>query len=248
MIKNILIVSICTLWFVGCASKNSKYVGINESQKDGLLSSDSKVVIKPIYDEIGIFKGDHKKYEHPHLANLHWLHNIEDYEYAIVKYNNKYGIINKKSELLLMTVYDEIGPFFNGFAKITENGKVGLINEKFEIVLKPKYEEVEQFYNEVAYVKTQSGLFGCIDKKMNLIIKPQFDRIYLEVNNYARVVKEKKWGFIDNKCNVIAKPTYDYVYDFSNNLAKIKYNGKIGYLDTKGKLLTKLFFDEGDSF
>lgn len=240
----------CILFLLtGCSTKeNSQYKVINSASKDGLLKDDGNVVVKPIYDRIDKFNDENKRYTHPNFVNLHWLHNDNGNEFAIVKYNNKFGVINKESKLLIKPIYDNISSFFNGFARITENGKVGLINEKFEIVLKPIYESVEEFYNDVAYVKSTSGLFGCIDKNMNLKIKPIFDRIYLEQNGFARILKDSKWGFIDNKCNIVAKPIYDYVNNFSNEIAKIEYNGKTGYLNTDGKLLVKPIFEHGDKF
>jgi len=249
MIKKIFLASTALLILGGCSPKTqSHYAVVNESGKDGLLKDNSNVTIKPIYDNIDRFYDENERYWHPHMINLHWLHDDKGNEFSIVKYNNKYGIIRKDAKLLLKPVYDHISSFFNGFARITEGDRVGLINKNFEIVLKPKYAAVEEFYDDVTYIKSTSGLFGCIDKNMNVRIKPQFDRIYLEYNNFARVLKDDKWGMIDNQCNIIAKPIYDYANNYSKGFAKVEYNGKIGYLNTKGELMSKPIYDRGDTF
>lgn len=248
MIKTLFLLGIVLLFLSGCTTKNSEYYTIiKEASKEGLLKNSGEVVVKPTYDKIKL-SHENRKYDHPHLINLHWLHDDEGREFAMVKYNNKYGVINKESKFLLKPLYDHISSFFNGFARITLEGKVGLINEKFEVVLKPKYETIEEFYNDVAFVKSTSGLFGCIDKKMNLRIKPIFEKIYLEYNNHSKILQNGKWGFIDGQCKIIAKPIYEYVQDFSRGFAKIKSNGKVGYLNTKGQLFLKPIYDDGEIF
>lgn len=249
MINKTVFVCFALLLLSGCSiNKQSQYKVVNVASKDGLIKEDGKIVVKPIYDRIDNFNDENSRYSHPHLLNLHWLHNDAGNEFAIIKYNEKYGIINKKSQLLLKPIYDHISSFFNGFSRVKENGKVGLINENFEVVLKPQYEEVGEFYNEVAFIKSTEGLYGCIDRNMNIKIKPKFDRIYLEKNGFARILKDDKWGFIDNKCNVIAKPIYDFANNFENELARVEYSGKIGYLKTDGKLLVKPIFDSAEQF
>ena len=89
--------------------------------------------------------------------------------------------------------------------------------------------------------------FGLING-MDLKIKPIFDRIYLEKNDFSRVIKDTKWGFIDAQCNVIVKPKYDYMFDFSKGYAKVEENSKYAHVNTKGELLTKVLFEEADSF
>jgi len=249
MIKNLIFLSIFLVLLAGCTSvKQNSYTVVTQQLQEGVLLDNGYVIVKPQYDRIYNFNDENEKYKHPHMLNLHWLHDGGGNEFAVIKRNNKYGVINKDATMLLKPIYDNISSFFNGFARIEQNGKVGLVNDKFEIVLKPKYESVEEFYNDVSYIKSTSGLVGCIDKNMKLKIKPQFDRIYLPVNNYAKVRKNKKWGFVDKDCNIVVQPIYEYVYNFSNNISKVIHNGKISYLNLQGKQISKVLFDTGNSF
>lgn len=234
--------------FVGCSGKNEAHTVVNIDKKEGLLKDDGQVAIKPVYKNLKTFHGDFEKYDHPNYLNIHWIHDSSDKSYAIVEdINKKYGIINKEGELKLKIIYDEIGTFFNGFAKIEVNGKYGFINEDFEVVLKPIFDEVQQFVYETSIVR-QGDKYGCIDKNMDLKIKPTFDMIYIQSEGFKRVELNDKWGFLDSSCEIAVKPVFDYAYDYKNGFAKVQEGKKWGFLDKKGKLLTKQIFDDPDRF
>ncbi len=239
------------IFFNGCSSKLShenQDTVVTVNDKDGLLKENSKVAIKPIYKKINRFEGDFERYYHPNYANIHWVHNSGDAAYAIVENTDgKYGIINKKGELQLKVVYDSIGRFYNGFAKVEVNNKFGLINEDFEVVVKPIYDEVHEFIYDTIIVK-KFGKYGCINKNLELKIPPSMDMIYIQHEKFKRVEQNNKWGFVDNNCDFIAKPIYDYVYDFSNGFAKVKSGKNWGFLDTEGHFLTKPIFEDADRF
>ena len=248
--KKIIITSslFAGLIFSGCGTKLSNDTVINSNGKEGLLKSSGEVSIKPIYGNMGSFKGKNKSYYHPNHFNFHNLHDNPDQTYAVVKsHNNKMGIIDKQGELKLKPVYDSISSFYNGFARVELNGKQGLVNEKFEVVLKPVYDEVQEFDGDTAVVKL-FGKFGCIDKQMNFKVKPVYDMIYLESEGFKRISLENKWGFMDKECNVVTKPVYDYAYDYRNGFAKVKKGELWGFLDTEGKQLSGQIFDDPDRF
>jgi len=237
-----------SLLYGGCSVKIANDTVINVGDKDGLLKDNGDVVIKPIYKRINSFQGEFEKYPHPNLVNLHWIEDDKDKAYAIVEnIDGKFGVIDKQGNLKLKVVYDSIGSFFNGFAKIEINKKFGLIDKEFNIVLKPIYDEIEEFVFHTAIVK-QNEKYGCIDKDIHLKIKPLYDRIYVDSEGMKRIELDDKWGFVDGDCNVVAKPIYDYAYDFKNGFAKVKKAQLWGYLDQNGNLLTNTIFTDPDNF
>ena len=236
------------LIFSGCGAKFSHDTVVNEGGKDGLLNTNGELTVKPLYKNLKTFKGENDKYYHPNYVNIHWVHDSSDNSFAIVKgTNDKFGIIDRHGNLKLKMIYDHIGSFFNGFAKIELNGKYGFINEDFEVVLKPAYDEVQEFVYETAIVK-EGKKYGCVDKNMELKIKPLFDMIYIQSEGFKRIELDDKWGFIDKNCDFVVKPVFDYAYDFRNGFAKVKNHNLWGFLDTEGKLLTKQIFDDPDRF
>mgnify|MGYP003958044473 CR=1 FL=1 len=248
MIKKLSLVFVL-LVLSGCVKNNTKYTVVQEGTQDGVINESGYVTVKPIYKHIFNFDGKNKTFEHPHLLNLHWIHNQSSQEYAIVQnIDDKYGIINRDGRLLLKPIYDSITYFFDGYARIEVGGKFGLINEDFEIVLKPTYDYVQEFVGDIAIVH-QNNKYGCINKKIELKIKPTYDKIYFQQESFLRTKVDKKWGYLDNQCNVLSKPIYDYAHDFSNGFAKVILDEKVGYLAPNGKLISKpIFTQQSGSF
>lgn len=236
------------IFFSGCSAKNADETVISVNKKEGLLKDNSEVSIKPIYKKINRFEGKVSKYPHPNYLNIHWIENQWEDSYAIVEnIDGKYGIINKDGKLLLKVIYDSIGRFYNGYAKVEINNKFGLINKDFEVVVKPIYDEALEFvYNSIIVKKF--GKYGCMNKDLELIIEPKMDMIYLQHEGFKRFEQNNKWGFLDTNCDLVVKPIYDYAYDFSNGFAKIKSDKNWGFIDTDGDLLTKPIFEDTDRF
>jgi len=248
MIKKLSLV-FTFLVLTGCNNPNIKHTIIQEATKDGVINESGYVIVKPIYKHIFNFDGANGTFEHPHLLNLHWIHNQASQAYAIVQNtDDKYGIINKEGKLLLKPVYDSITYFFDGFSRIEVGGKFGLINKDFEIVLKPTYDYIQEFIGDIAILH-HNNKYGCINKKIELKVKPTYDKIYFQQENFLRTKVDKKWGYLDNQCNVLSKPIYDYAYDFSNGFGKVVLDEKVGYLGSDGMLITKpIFTKESGSF
>ncbi len=226
----------------GCSQSTIKYAVIQEGTKDGVIHESGYVTVKPIYNHIFEFDGQNATFDHPHLLNLHWIHNKKSEAYAIVQNTNgKFGIINQQGKLLLKPIYDTVTYFFNGFLRIEVGGKFGLVDTDFRIVLKPTYDHISEFVGDIAILRHKEK-FGCINRDMELKIKPTYDRIYFQQESFLRTKIEEKWGYLDNQCNVLSKPIYDYGYDFSNGFAKVILDEKIGYLNTKGRLISKPIF------
>lgn len=252
MFKKVLITSsLAVLFFTGCSSKDELAI-VNEKGKYGALENSSDVIIKPVYDELSNFddmKNKNMKTEHPHILNLHWLHNYYGNEYAIAEYQGKYGVVNKDNEMVVKPIYDSITKLFNGFSVIKLDDKYGYLNDEFEVVQKPIFKDAREFLEDVTFVQSNANAkWGCITKDMELKIGDEYDEIYNLYNGYARTVKDGKWGYINNQCKVIVEPKYEYAYDFSKGYAKVLKNGKTAYVDAEGKEITRPIFSRGENF
>lgn len=229
------------VFFAGCSSKKKIEI-FDEKSKYGVLEDNNDVIIKPIYDEMSNFdarENKNSKTDHPNILNFHWLHNYYGDDYAIVEYKSKYGVVNKKNEMVVKPIYDSITKLFNGYSIIKLDDKYGYMNNNFEVVQKPIFKYAREFYGNVTFVQSNANSkWGCITKDMNLIINDEYDEVYNLYNGFARIVKDGKWGFINDKCEVLIKPTYEYAYDFSNEYAEVRNNGKVLYVDEKGNELT----------
>jgi len=251
MLKNIIITIVFTiLFFTGCTNKNVAIVG--ENGKYGTFEDSGEVAVKPIYDNISSFddlEDKNARVQHPHYFNIHWLHNNEGKEYAIVKYEGKYGIISRDNKMLVKPIYDSISKFFNGFALIKVDNKYGFLDKEFNVVQKPIFKDAREFLADVTFVQsTADGKWGCITKDMDLKINAKYDEIYNLYNGFARVKNGDKWGFINDKCEVVVEPKYEYVYDFSKGYAKVVKNNLIGYINSEGKEVSEKIFNLAQEF
>lgn len=252
MFKNILLTASLSLLFLsGCSTKEEIAI-VNEKGKYGVLSNDSQVVIKPIYDELSSFddvKNKNIKTEHPNVINLHWIHNYYGDEYAIAEYKGKYGIVNKENKMVVKPIYDSISKLFNGFSIIKLDQKYGYLNSEFEVVQKPIFKKVREFEGDVTFVQsTANSKWGCITRDMDLKINAQYDEIYSLYDGFARTVKNGKWGFINDKCEVVVEPKYEYAYDFSKGFAKVMKDNQVAYVNNKGQEIINNIFKSGENF
>ncbi|QDF30142.1 WG repeat-containing protein [Halarcobacter anaerophilus] len=235
----------------GCGT-NSTVVSVGD--KEGILNSEGKVLVKPTYKRVSKFKTvENNEYKYPHYLNFHWLH-LSGEKYAVVKnIDNKYGIIDEEGNLKLKVVYDSIGQFINGFAKIEVDKKYGLINENFEVVLKPIYDDVRTPLNGTIivknYTKDSKSKYGCLNKNMEEVSSLDYDMIFLSSEDRMRIKKDNLWGFMDNECNVVVSPQYKFEKDYSNGLAKVqKTDGLYTYIDLDGKEIVGKTFNQGLDF
>lgn len=249
--KTLITTSLALLVFTGCSTKEDIAV-VNEKGKYGALENNSQVVVKPVYDQLSSFddrKNKNIKTDHPHVINLHWIHNYYGDEYAIVEYNGKYGIVNRSNDMIVKPIYDSITRLFNGFSVIKLDNKYGYLNDEFEVVQKPIFKNAREFSSDVTFVQSNtSGKWGCITKEMELKINAEYDEIYNLYNGFSRVVKDGKWGYINDTCKVVIAPKYDYAYDFSKGFAKVIKKGNVAYINDEGKEITKHIFTRGENF
>jgi len=236
----------------GCGASNSTVVSVGDKQ--GILDNGGKVLVKPMYKSVSKFTTvEDNEYQHPHYLNLHWLH-FADKKYAIVQnVDNKYGIVDEEGNLKLKVVFDSIGQFINGFAKIEIDKKYGLINDDFEIVLKPVFDEIRTPFDDIIVVKnfTKDGKskYGCLNKDMEKIASLDYDMIFLPNEKRMRIKKDNLWGFMDENCKVVVPLQYKFEKDYSNGLAKVqKKDGLYTYIDVKGEEILKKTFNDGLDF
>ncbi|XPV68947.1 MAG: WG repeat-containing protein [Halarcobacter sp.] len=250
--KNILTFVAIVLLCAGCSYKNDATT-VSVAKKEGLINRNGEIEVKPIYKDMSYLKDfDSNEYEHPHYINLHWLHFGDD-EFAVVRnVDDKYGIIGRDGKLKLKAIFDSIGEFFNGYAKIEVDKKFGLINEKFEIVVKPIYDDVRNVIDGSVivknYDKNKRTKYGCLNLDNKLVAPLDYDMIYLSNEKRMRIVKDGKWGFMDTKCNVVVDPIYTFADDYSKGIARVKKSELWTYLNLDGKELTRKTFDSADNF
>lgn len=204
--------------------------------RHGFIDRSGKVVIPAIY----LFAGDFNEGLAPVLtvSNEYFYINTSGertirrkYEYAEGFYNGlaivgkkiehkmKYGVINKKGEILVPFVYDRIGPFREGLAWVIKDSKAGYINTSGTLVVPAEYVPIP-----------------------NSIYPPDF------TNGYVVLKKDKKCGMFDRKGKLVIPFNYISVYNPSEGLVSVNDGTSSFYLDTNGRQALPYKYDHAGSF
>ena len=222
------------------------------------------IVIILIAIVIGVYKfieENGKKYE---------IAKIEQYNYFILKHNNKYGVMDRKGNIVIETNYDEVkipNPEKDLFI-CYENKDTKILNKNNEEILK-NYNKIEairlkNIASDLMYEKSvlkysKNEKYGLIDFEGKEITKP----IYEEIDSLAYkegellVKQNEKYGVINIKGNKLINIKYDQInvdgyyvenegYRYSGYIAAIKTEEgyRYGYINNKGKLVIKTEYNQ----
>lgn len=180
----------------------------------GLLSETGEEILKPkkAYNQITAF-------------NVHGL--------AKVKIGKKYGILNKKGELLTKQRYSLIKDFSDGHAVVRKqnmggnsifkkNFDLGFIDTTATLVGKIKYRQLGDFHDGRAKYRTQTG-WGFINTKGETVIQPIYSKV-MDFNKGRGIVyvRYNQSGIVDTTGQYIINPKVNRITDITEELALVK--------------------------
>lgn len=102
--------------FIGCTSQNNLQI-TTQYDKYGAQDSNGKIFIKHQYEMIYPF--DERGFA------------------KVIGFRGKYGVIDMQDRIVVDIIYDYIGEFENGKAKIILNAKEGWIDFNYKVIEKP---------------------------------------------------------------------------------------------------------------
>ena len=241
-------------------------VAANGKHKDGVLldetygfiTADGKVLLKPEYDEIGIFKDG----------------------IAYIKKGQLYGFINDKIDIVIPCKYNAIGSFNeNGLVWVAEGvkydkqsttkftgGKFGIFNKEGEAVIEPKYKHVgcyvpyvyspKQEYLDKLHINHRTTL---LESGSHTLLSPKhapyvnFEQLPTEFEGYYASNNDaaKKNAIFDRNGNLLIKEgKYDFVFYPTDGFALVMdKKNKYNYLNmSTNKLMFKKYIDAAWAF
>ncbi len=153
--------------------------------------------------------------------------------------DGKWGIINQKMEWIVPNKYENISPFQNGFAIITERA-VG--KEAFFL-------DEQGNPNGWSYKDCQHGL---IDTLGNVVLPTEYELLWLLDGNWI-IRKDGKYGLLSSSLSEIIPPTYSEMEYLKKGYYYAELNSKKLLIDNTGKVIIPTgSFDKielfGDSF
>lgn len=165
---------------------------------------------------------------------------IEDL--ALVKFNNKWGFINRRRQEVISLKYDGAWSFCDGLAKVRINEKYGFIDKTGKVIIPLIYDSLGSFREGFAYIR-EGDKYGYINKYGKKIIEPKFNNAYDFHEGRAKVEDESNtYAYIDTNGSLITGYyRFTEAYDFDNGRAKVRYNmcDYYNYINVKGQNINK---------
>ena len=153
----------------------------------------------------------------------------------------KYGFLNTKYREIIPAIYDSVGSFNKGIAKVSTGGKWGWIDVNGNEITPAKYDEVGEWADGIATVKAD-GKWGCLDAKYDEIIPAIYEEIGSFVDGITWVRLDGKCGLIDKTGRGITAPKYDNIGGFEDGLALVSLEGVYGYINRTGAEVIPLIY------
>ena len=162
-------------------------------------------------------------------------------------------------------LYDDIGDFSEGLARVCREGKYGFVDKTGREVVSCQYDDAGDFCEGLARVEVHvpsddcadddwidrilGGKNGYIDKTGTVVIPCKFDQAYTFHEGLARVRQNGKYVFIDKTgTEVFTIEDGSDPDDFSDGLSRVNRDGKTGFIDKTGRVAIPCKFDGAHAF
>jgi len=192
---------------------------------------------------------------------------------AIVAYvsdeKEKYGLIDKKANIVLPPIFSRIDYIDNGMYKYKLNNLYGLVNSKGNIIVQNKYNYIGEFEDNLALMQIKlpyvNGkvlkLYGFIDSEGKEILTPSYEFVGKRNNNFYVVMKNNIWGLFDvEKRQLRIIPDVAFLGPCRDELCNINVGGNFnlnnmkitgglwGYVSVNGQIIIKPIYEKAYLF
>lgn len=189
--------------------------------------------------------------------------------FNIVTSKGKYGIVNRKLEVVVPIIYDKIGYIRNNkYFEVTLDGKMGVLDTKGNLIIPFEYEKIDCLNKiEYAHIKSKRK-FGYYNietgTEMFFTFADNYPNVYPEKGFVVR--KKNKYGLLDWAGNALGLPPetceqkpkkkkiptpicpFTAVRNFCEGFAAVQIGDKWGYIDTQGNLIHPITLEEACDF
>ncbi len=157
---------------------------------------------------------------------------------AVVNFEGKWGIIDKKNRPIIPFLYKELSPLDHNNLAIakTFTDKYLIINNNNDTLHQLAYTEVYAFSEGRARCKSKTG-WGYINSRAKKVIPTEYQSVRDFKNNHAVVTRHNKNGLIDGDGNYILPLEFDQILHHDNKYISASKNNTWGLYDNAGKLI-----------
>lgn len=213
--------------------------------KWGYVDKYGKVVIPIEYEQISLgsegmilVKKD-GKYGYYNVKKGTQIPLVYDYAYdfysshpqeAVVKQNDKFGVINPDGEFVLPLEYDKVDIDAPNVFRVKDGDYCGIIDKERRVLFPFKYRDLGAFNKDnIAYAANEKNLYGYVDRNGNVIVPFAYKRARSFDGNYAEV--STGWGSVGviNKQGKIVVPLrYESVMIHWDETAEVRIDDRLG--------------------
>ncbi len=240
---------------------NNCYV-FKKNNKYGALDAFAQLLIEPKFEKLGDFKNEFAYYiengkygfisknGYVHKAKYDWISDMGEDNIAIIKLNNKYGLINSKDSMILIPQFDQILKAKNSIYMLIKDNFYGFYSGISNCYLSQinydylKEKSIDFYTNgnilkllktvKLSGVEAKQQAFTDFNGKISIDFGI-YDEINFVSNNLLKVKRKNKYGFVDKKLNVIIPNKFQQAQDFKDSLAIVKLKDKISLITILGK-------------
>ena len=134
-------------------------------------------------------------------------------------------------------IFEEVGGFQNGYAKVELNDKWNFISGEGRLVSPIWFDMIYPFKNGYAMVLLNDK-WNLINREVKLLSDTWFDKVYNFEDGFAWVKLNYKWNFINTEGKLLSDTWFDDVYDFEDGFARVELNGKYNIINREGRLVS----------
>ncbi|WP_317896802.1 WG repeat-containing protein [Aurantibacillus circumpalustris] len=225
---------------------------VKTDSKYGALDHFGQNIIEPKFDKLGDFKNGYayfmdkglygfiSKSGTVHRAEFEWISDFSAAQIAIVKQQNKYGLINVFGKKILEPLYDQILRTDTNVFIVILNNQYGFFTSAGCFLTPIAYdytiENTPQYY-------TNGSLFKLIKKDEQSFVDANgrtyinfgaYQEINFPVNGLLRVKLKNKYGYVDRKLTNVIPYKFSQAQDFSDSLALVKLKENNAIITIKG--------------
>lgn len=221
---------------------NAVYV-VKLRSKYGALDQFGQVILEPKFDKLGDFKNGYAYYMETgnygfvsksgtvHKAEFEWISDFNNEQIAVVRQNNRYGLINTLGQRILDARYSQVIPADSGVFVVVLDGSYGFFSSAGCFIKEIAYEFQEKpadFYtNGNTFKLLKKGDQALVDKNGHIEISfGAYDEISFASQGLIRVKRKNKYGYLDQKLSPAIALKYQQAADFSDSLALVKLKDK----------------------
>ena len=120
---------------------------------------------------------------------------------AIIKLDNKFGLINQQGYEICQPIYDDIHLFNHGYAAVKKNGKWTFVNKQGKRLTPARYDWVGSFENGYAAVQT-NGKWGLLNEQGFEIVPTIFDAVKIDQDGKIWTKQKNTWKPFGDQNNI----------------------------------------------